>query len=151
MVLLQARLNCTRTTCFTCRQALTKNSPSCTPQLKEVLRRELEKAEQEVKRSTGIISDYKQVQTTRTRRRSSPRSRRVEENEADVGASASSPSSSQICSQLTDRLERQQVAHAEELEALKVREKLLLLSSLCLLPRKLKVQCLFFLGKMAAY
>lgn len=55
-----------------------------TAMLKEVLRRELEKAEQEVKRSTGIISDYKQ-----------------------------------ICSQLTDRLERQQVTHAEELEALK--------------------------------
>lgn len=35
--------------------------PILSPQLKEVLRRELEKAEQEVKRSTGIISDYKQV------------------------------------------------------------------------------------------
>lgn len=58
----------------------------------------------------------------------SPRSRRVEENGADVDASASA--SPQICSQLTDRLERQQVAHAEELEALKVREKLLLLSFL---------------------
>uniref|UniRef100_A0A668AI82 RAB GTPase activating protein 1-like 2 n=1 Tax=Myripristis murdjan TaxID=586833 RepID=A0A668AI82_9TELE len=54
--------------------------------LKEVFRRELEKAGQEVKRSSGIIADYKQ-----------------------------------ICSQLTSRLERQQAAHREELEALKVR------------------------------
>lgn len=30
-------------------------------QLKDVLRRELEKAEQEVRRSSGIIADYKQV------------------------------------------------------------------------------------------
>ncbi|XP_071390268.1 rab GTPase-activating protein 1-like isoform X2 [Centroberyx affinis] len=52
--------------------------------LKEVFRRELEKAEQDVKRSSGIIADYKQ-----------------------------------ICSQLTSRLERQQVAHREELDALK--------------------------------
>ncbi|XP_029900428.1 rab GTPase-activating protein 1-like [Myripristis murdjan] len=52
--------------------------------LKEVFRRELEKAGQEVKRSSGIIADYKQ-----------------------------------ICSQLTSRLERQQAAHREELEALK--------------------------------
>uniref|UniRef100_A0A4W6E7G1 RAB GTPase activating protein 1-like 2 n=1 Tax=Lates calcarifer TaxID=8187 RepID=A0A4W6E7G1_LATCA len=52
--------------------------------LKEVFRRELEKAEQEVKRSSGIIADYKQ-----------------------------------ICSQLTNRLERQQAAHREELESLK--------------------------------
>lgn len=49
----------------------------------------------------------------------------MEENEADVGASSSS--SPQICSQLTERLERQQAAHAEELEALKVQQKLLLL------------------------
>ncbi len=34
-------------------------------QLKEVLRRELEKAEQEVTRSSGIIADYKQVQRVR--------------------------------------------------------------------------------------
>lgn len=32
-------------------------------QLKEVFRRELEKAEQEVRRSSGIIADYKQVST----------------------------------------------------------------------------------------
>lgn len=32
-------------------------------QLKEVFRRELEKAEQEVRRSSGIIADYKQVCT----------------------------------------------------------------------------------------
>ncbi|XP_042356881.1 rab GTPase-activating protein 1-like [Plectropomus leopardus] len=51
---------------------------------KEVFRRELEKAEQEVRRSTGVIADYKQ-----------------------------------ICSQLTNRLERQQAAHREELESLK--------------------------------
>uniref|UniRef100_A0A087X7T0 Uncharacterized protein n=2 Tax=Poecilia formosa TaxID=48698 RepID=A0A087X7T0_POEFO len=52
--------------------------------LKEVFRRELERAEQEIKRSSGIISDYKQ-----------------------------------ICSQLTSRLERQEAAHREELDALK--------------------------------
>ncbi|KAG8013252.1 Rab GTPase-activating protein 1-like [Nibea albiflora] len=52
--------------------------------LKEVLRRELEKAEQDVRRSSGIIADYKQ-----------------------------------ICSQLTNRLERQQAAHREELDLLK--------------------------------
>ncbi|KAM4625282.1 uncharacterized protein ACJ7VT_003752 [Polymixia lowei] len=52
--------------------------------LKDVFRRELEKAEQQVKRSSGIITDYKQ-----------------------------------ICSQLTSRLERQQAAHRQELEALK--------------------------------
>ncbi|XP_023207937.1 rab GTPase-activating protein 1-like [Xiphophorus maculatus] len=52
--------------------------------LKEVFRRELETAEQEIKKSSGIISDYKQ-----------------------------------ICSQLTSRLERQEVAHREELDALK--------------------------------
>lgn len=53
-------------------------------QSREVLRRELEKAEQEVRRSSGIIADYKQ-----------------------------------ICSQLTNRLERQQAAHREELDSLK--------------------------------
>ncbi|KAM9355341.1 rab GTPase-activating protein 1-like [Pholidichthys leucotaenia] len=52
--------------------------------LKEVFWRELEKAEQEVKRSSGIITDYKQ-----------------------------------ICSQLTNRLEKQQSAHKEELDSLK--------------------------------
>ncbi|XP_042244433.1 rab GTPase-activating protein 1-like [Thunnus maccoyii] len=52
--------------------------------LKEVFRRELEKAEQEVKRSSGIIADYKQ-----------------------------------ICSQLTNRLEKQQAAHREEFDSLK--------------------------------
>uniref|UniRef100_A0A3B4UHN8 RAB GTPase activating protein 1-like 2 n=1 Tax=Seriola dumerili TaxID=41447 RepID=A0A3B4UHN8_SERDU len=52
--------------------------------LKEVFRRELEKAEQEVKRSSGIVADYKQ-----------------------------------ICSQLTNRLERQQAAHKDELDSLK--------------------------------
>ncbi|XP_036928652.1 rab GTPase-activating protein 1-like [Acanthopagrus latus] len=55
-----------------------------TAMLKEVFRRELEKAEQEVRRSSGIISDYKQ-----------------------------------ICSQLTNRLERQQASHREELDSLK--------------------------------
>uniref|UniRef100_A0A8D3D1Z9 Rab GTPase-activating protein 1-like n=1 Tax=Scophthalmus maximus TaxID=52904 RepID=A0A8D3D1Z9_SCOMX len=52
--------------------------------LKEMFRRELEKAEQQVRRSSGIIADYKQ-----------------------------------ICSQLANRLERQQTAHTEELESLK--------------------------------
>lgn len=55
-----------------------------TAMLKEVFRRELEKAEQEVRRSSGINSDYKQ-----------------------------------ICSQLTNRLERQQASHREELDSLK--------------------------------
>uniref|UniRef100_A0A3Q0SBT6 Uncharacterized protein n=1 Tax=Amphilophus citrinellus TaxID=61819 RepID=A0A3Q0SBT6_AMPCI len=52
--------------------------------LKEVFRREMEKAEQKLKRSSGIIADYKQ-----------------------------------ICSQLTNRLERQQAAHREEMDSLK--------------------------------
>ncbi|XP_045919220.1 rab GTPase-activating protein 1-like [Micropterus dolomieu] len=52
--------------------------------LKEVFRRELEKAEQGGRRSLGIIADYKQ-----------------------------------ICSQLTNRLERQQSAHREQLDSLK--------------------------------
>ncbi|XP_017273887.1 rab GTPase-activating protein 1-like isoform X2 [Kryptolebias marmoratus] len=52
--------------------------------LKEVFRRELEKTEQEVRKSSGIIADYKQ-----------------------------------ICSQLTLRLERQEAAHRDELDALK--------------------------------
>ncbi|XP_029350462.1 rab GTPase-activating protein 1-like isoform X1 [Echeneis naucrates] len=52
--------------------------------LKEVFRRELEKAEQENRRSSGIIADYKQ-----------------------------------ICSQLTNRLERQQATHEDELDSLK--------------------------------
>ncbi|KAM7403335.1 hypothetical protein PAMA_003996 [Pampus argenteus] len=51
--------------------------------LKEVFRRELERAEQEVKRSSGIITDYKQ-----------------------------------ICSQLTNRLEKQQAARREEFDSL---------------------------------
>ncbi|KAG7510660.1 hypothetical protein JOB18_027663 [Solea senegalensis] len=55
-----------------------------TAKLKEVFRRELEKTEQEVRRSSGIITDYKQ-----------------------------------ICSQLTNRLERQRVAHRQQLESLK--------------------------------
>uniref|UniRef100_A0A8K9Y1K2 RAB GTPase activating protein 1-like 2 n=1 Tax=Oncorhynchus mykiss TaxID=8022 RepID=A0A8K9Y1K2_ONCMY len=55
-------------------------------QLKEVLRAKLDKAEPEVKRSSGIISDYKQ-----------------------------------ICSQLTSRVERQQAAHREDLDKLRVR------------------------------
>lgn len=55
-----------------------------TAMLKEVFRRELERAEQEIKKSSGIISDYKQ-----------------------------------ICSQLTLRLERQEAAHREELDALR--------------------------------
>ncbi|XP_013865240.1 rab GTPase-activating protein 1-like, isoform 10 [Austrofundulus limnaeus] len=52
--------------------------------LKEVFRRELEQTEQEARRSSGIIADYKQ-----------------------------------ICSQLTLRLERQQAAHRNQLDALK--------------------------------
>ncbi|CAG10335.1 unnamed protein product, partial [Tetraodon nigroviridis] len=50
--------------------------------LKEVFRRELEKAEQEVRRSSVIIADYKQ-----------------------------------ICSQLTNRLERQEAAHRQEMDS----------------------------------
>ncbi|KAM8914869.1 rab GTPase-activating protein 1-like [Spinachia spinachia] len=51
---------------------------------KEVFRRELEKAEHEVRRSSGVIADYKQ-----------------------------------ICSQLTEQVEKQRAAHIEELDALK--------------------------------
>ncbi|XP_072313761.1 rab GTPase-activating protein 1-like [Eucyclogobius newberryi] len=52
--------------------------------LKEVFRRELEKADQNIQRSSGIIADYKQ-----------------------------------ICSQLTERLERQQAAHRQEIDTIK--------------------------------
>ncbi|XP_003962821.1 rab GTPase-activating protein 1-like [Takifugu rubripes] len=52
--------------------------------LKEVFRRELEKAEQEARRSSVIIADYKQ-----------------------------------ICSQLTNRLERQEAAHREQMDSFK--------------------------------
>lgn len=52
--------------------------------LKEVFRRELEKADQTIQRSSGIIADYKQ-----------------------------------ICSQLTERLERQQAAHKQEIDSIK--------------------------------
>ncbi len=43
-------------------------------------------------------------------------------------------SSAQICSQLTNRLERQQAAHREELDSLKVRMALFLWSSAVILP-----------------
>ncbi|CAL9686984.1 unnamed protein product [Knipowitschia caucasica] len=52
--------------------------------LKEVFRRELEKADQNIQRSAGIIADYKQ-----------------------------------ICSQLTERLERQQAVHRQEMDSIK--------------------------------
>ncbi|XP_052055867.1 rab GTPase-activating protein 1-like isoform X8 [Apodemus sylvaticus] len=55
-----------------------------TAQLKEVFRKQLEKAEYEIKKTTAIIAEYKQ-----------------------------------ICSQLSTRLERQQAASKEELEAVK--------------------------------
>uniref|UniRef100_A0A3B4B4G9 RAB GTPase activating protein 1-like 2 n=1 Tax=Periophthalmus magnuspinnatus TaxID=409849 RepID=A0A3B4B4G9_9GOBI len=54
--------------------------------LKDVFRKELEKADQNIQRSSGIIADYKQ-----------------------------------ICSQLTERLERQQAAHRQEIDSIKVR------------------------------
>ncbi|XP_033843643.1 rab GTPase-activating protein 1-like [Periophthalmus magnuspinnatus] len=52
--------------------------------LKDVFRKELEKADQNIQRSSGIIADYKQ-----------------------------------ICSQLTERLERQQAAHRQEIDSIK--------------------------------
>ncbi|XP_064004172.1 rab GTPase-activating protein 1-like isoform X1 [Pogoniulus pusillus] len=55
-----------------------------TAQLKEVFRKQLEKAESEIKKTTAIIAEYKQ-----------------------------------ICSQLSTRLEKQQVASKDELEVLK--------------------------------
>ncbi|XP_041518683.1 rab GTPase-activating protein 1-like isoform X2 [Microtus oregoni] len=55
-----------------------------TAQLKEVFRKQLEKAEYEIKKTTAIIAEYKQ-----------------------------------ICSQLSTRLEKQQAASKEELEAVK--------------------------------
>ncbi|CAF90912.1 unnamed protein product [Tetraodon nigroviridis] len=55
-------------------------------QLKEVFRRELEKAELEIKKTAAIITEYKQ-----------------------------------ICSQLSTRLEKQQAATKEELDAVRVR------------------------------
>lgn len=59
-----------------------------TAMLKEVFRRELEKADQNIQRSSGIIADYKQ-----------------------------------ICSQLTERLERQQAAHKQEMDSIKAAVK----------------------------
>ncbi|XP_039204393.1 rab GTPase-activating protein 1-like isoform X4 [Crotalus tigris] len=55
-----------------------------TAQLKEIFRKQLEKAESEIKKTSAIIAEYKQ-----------------------------------ICSQLSSRLERQQVASKEELEVVK--------------------------------
>uniref|UniRef100_A0A8C6Y161 Uncharacterized protein n=1 Tax=Naja naja TaxID=35670 RepID=A0A8C6Y161_NAJNA len=55
-----------------------------TAQLKEMFRKQLEKAESEIKKTSAIIAEYKQ-----------------------------------ICSQLSSRLERQQVASKEELEVVK--------------------------------
>ncbi|XP_061490112.1 rab GTPase-activating protein 1-like isoform X4 [Rhineura floridana] len=55
-----------------------------TAQLKEIFRKQLEKAESEIKKTTAIIAEYKQ-----------------------------------ICSQLSSRLEKQQAASKEELEAVK--------------------------------
>lgn len=78
-------------------------------QLKEVFRRELEKAEQDVRRSSVITADYKQVCTV-----GSFALARL----ADTGGA---PSSAQICSQLTNRLERREAAHREEMGSLKVR------------------------------
>lgn len=84
-------------------------------QLKEVFRRELEKAEQEVRRSSGITADYKQVCTvgsfTGCRRREAAR----------LANAGDAPSSAQICSQLTNRLERQEAAHREDMDSFKVR------------------------------
>lgn len=48
-------------------------------------------------------------------------------------------SSAQICSQLTNRLERQQAAHREELDSLKVRILLFLLASFLLVFKFLEV------------
>lgn len=55
-------------------------------QLKEMCRRELDKAESEIKKNSSIIGDYKQ-----------------------------------ICSQLSERLEKQQTANKVEIEKIRVR------------------------------
>lgn len=103
-------------------------------QLKEVFRRELEKAEQEVRRSSGIIADYKQVHIFR--KHSIPRKGY---KNAVMLSDVDALSSAQICSQLTNRLERQQAAHREELDSLKVRILLFLLASFLLVFKFLEV------------
>lgn len=82
-------------------------------QLKEVFRRELEKVEQEVRRSSLIIADYKQV-CTFSRLRSD---RCTDAALANAGAAPSA----QICSQLTNRLERQEAAHRDQMDSFRVR------------------------------
>lgn len=72
-----------------------------------MFRRELEKAEQQIKRSTVIVADYKQVT-------------REEFSGCLLDDVKLRCSFSQICSQLMSRLERQQAAHREELDSLKV-------------------------------
>lgn len=92
-------------------------------QLKEVFRRELEKAEQEVRRSSGIITDYKQVQIT-CMYYCMLHKGCVDKTLMHNGAFLSA----QICSQLTNRLERQEAAHRDELDSIKVRTGI---SSVC--------------------
>lgn len=53
--------SCDGVTAFLCGDQLSLMPFPPLEQLKEVLRRELEKAEQEVRRSSVIIADYKQV------------------------------------------------------------------------------------------
>lgn len=95
-------------------------------QAKKVFRRELQKTEQEVRRSSGVIEDYKQVERIRKMRLFGFMryfSRGYINKECCLMLLILF--SAQICSQLTSRLERQQAAHREELDSLKVRIKLL--------------------------
>lgn len=94
--------------------------------LKEVFRRELEKAEHDVKRSSGIIADYKQVQKTDTL--NAPQMLQIRFCLLILNSDALD---SQICSQLTNRLEKEQAAHREQLDTLKVRETLFLCRMSC--------------------
>lgn len=86
-------------------------------QLKQVFRRELEKAEQEARRSSVIIADYKQVCTFGVGGGGLARC----EDAALANAADAAPA--QICSQLTSRLERQEAAHREEMDSFRVRTR----------------------------
>lgn len=85
----------------------------------------MEKAEQKLQRSAGIIADYKQV--CRVYKIDSYYYLLLLFSLIMLKAQYLA----QICSQLTNRLERQQAAHREEMDTVKVR--VALLSSLLLL------------------
>lgn len=88
-------------------------------QLKEVFRRELEKAEQEVRRSSVIIADYKQVCTGLHGGGGGG----CDRCEDAALANAGDAPSAQICCQMTNRLEKQEAAHHQEMDSFRVRRR----------------------------